>query len=78
MSKSLTSLYSRDELATMLREARAAQHRLATTGSVQEVRTIDRLTRFHPVDSEKLAGWIKDLEEALGFSTRARSRAVYF
>jgi hypothetical protein len=78
MSKSLTSLYTREELETMLREARTAQHRLATTGSVQEVRTIDRLTRFHPVDSEKLANWIKELEVALGFTTRARSRPVYF
>lgn len=78
MSKALRSLYTDLELEKMLREARAAQHRLATTGSVQEVRTIDRLTRFHPVDSEKLANWIKELEEALGFPTRARSRAVYF
>lgn len=78
MSTGLAAIYTREEMLSLLTEARSAYHKLATEGAVQEVRTIDRLTRFHPVDAAKLLAWIRELEAALGIMKRAQSRPVYF
>lgn len=75
---SLKALYTDDELRELLKEARLAYHVLTTRGTVQEVRTEDRLTRFHPTDSGALLKWIQELEAALGILNRGRSRTVYF
>lgn len=75
---SLKAIYTDDELRDLLREARLAYHVLTTRGTIQEVRTEDRLTRFHPSNSEALLKWIQELESALGILKRARSRTVYF
>lgn len=74
----LTELYSTAELQQMLRTAYAARQRIVSTGGVQEVRTRDQLTRFHPANIRALDEWIADLEAALGLLKRARSRPVYF
>lgn len=75
---SLKAIYTDDELRELLREARLAYHVLTTRGTVQEVRTEDRLTRFHPTESRALLKWIQELESALGILKRGRSRTVYF
>lgn len=75
---SLTEIYSREQLLDLLKEARLAYHILTTRGTIQEIRTEDRLTRFHPTEAKELLKWINDLEAALGMLKRARSRPVYF
>lgn len=75
---SLNLLYSRDDLLAMLRRAKAAQERIATTGGVEEVRVRDQVTRYHQANVTELARWIAEIEAALGINTRARSRPVYF
>lgn len=74
----LTELFTPQELRDMLRDAYAARQVIATKGGLQEVRTRDQLTRFHPANIRALDEWIADLEAALGLLKRARSRPVYF
>jgi len=78
MSAGLRAIYTEDELKDLLKQARAAYHSITTQGGVQEVRTIDRLTRFHQANAVDLLAWIHELEGALGLQRRARSSPVYF
>jgi hypothetical protein len=70
---SLKDIYSDAQIQEMLREAVTARHQIATQGTVQEIRVLDRLTRFHKADLGKLDAHIADLNAALGRAPKARS-----
>jgi hypothetical protein len=73
----LADIYSQDELREMLTQAIKAKHSIVTKGAVQEIRVLDRLTRFHKTNLADLNAHIAELQAALGKAPQARSFGVY-